>query len=193
MSAFLIRSCLLLAFITAGCSLICEVCSSRNATMCNGKMMTCDANMDTCEHSIVKSNVYGQMFMVFKGCAKACKDLYFTESFTTGRTTIKRVCCNSDYCNDGEMEFPARENKPNRVTCPSCFHMGSYECEPVKMLQCTDSETNCLYFRGLVDPFGNQSLKKLSLGCVNLEDCDPFPELPGGLITEIEDVSCTKG
>ncbi|XP_069057407.1 phospholipase A2 inhibitor NAI-like isoform X2 [Pleurodeles waltl] len=104
MSAFLIRSCILLAFITAGHSLICEVCSSRNATMCNGKMMTCDANMDTCEHSIVRSNAYGQMFMVFKGCAKACKDLYFTESFTTGRNTIKRVCCNSDYCNDGEME-----------------------------------------------------------------------------------------
>ncbi|XP_069057406.1 uncharacterized protein [Pleurodeles waltl] len=146
MSAFLIRSCILLAFITAGHSLICEVCSSRNATMCNGKMMTCDANMDTCEHSIVRSNA-----------------------------------------------FPARKDKPNSVSCPSCFHVGSYECEPVKMLQCTDSETSCISFKGIMDPFGNQPLKKLSLDCVNLKDCDPFPELPGGLIMEIEDVSCTKG
>ncbi|XP_069058195.1 phospholipase A2 inhibitor and Ly6/PLAUR domain-containing protein-like isoform X2 [Pleurodeles waltl] len=177
----------------AGHSLICEVCSSRNATMCDGEMMACDASMDTCEHSIIRSNAYGKMLMVFKGCATACKDLYITETITTGRTTIQRVCCDSDYCNNDQMEIPAREDKPNGVSCPSYLHVGSYECGLVRMLQCTDSETSCIYFRGLVDPSGAQPVKTIFLGCVNLEECDPFPEIPGGLITEIEDVSCTKG
>ncbi|XP_078507242.1 phospholipase A2 inhibitor and Ly6/PLAUR domain-containing protein-like isoform X2 [Lissotriton helveticus] len=192
MSTFLISSCVLLAFITAGHSLICEMCSSRNSTECKGEMRTCDSHITTCEHSIAGSNGYGQMNMVFKGCAEVCKDLYFSETVTSGQTTIKRVCCNSDSCNNGKLEFPARENKPNGVLCLSCLHLGSYECDDWETLQCTDSETHCFAFKGQLDLTGNHPVKKASYGCINSEGCDQMRALPGGLLPEVLRMSCTK-
>ncbi|XP_061453731.1 phospholipase A2 inhibitor gamma subunit B-like [Rhineura floridana] len=126
-------------------SLECEACIDLNNS-CNGTMVTCGANEDTCAVSFSESivvEVAGQITV--KGCASShvCSGEPFYLNF--GQTFITRgsvVCCKGAACASASPELPPVNNITNGMKCPACVSLLG-PCS-TDVAECTGAENYCI-------------------------------------------------
>ncbi|XP_015275481.1 PREDICTED: phospholipase A2 inhibitor and Ly6/PLAUR domain-containing protein-like [Gekko japonicus] len=118
--------CLLSALFTAGHSLICEVCKSKDIT-CSGNLQTCDDSEDICATLVAEYKIAGLYFRrTFKECLASspiCSFIPFSMTFRPSiamRTSFN--CCSTDGCNSGQSErTPSLPTPPHPGFCSAAF------------------------------------------------------------------------
>ncbi|XP_078541494.1 uncharacterized protein LOC144826909 [Lissotriton helveticus] len=179
MRAIFAAVAMLQALITGDC-LLCEKCLSTGSTQCSGIFKQCPPDVTHCVKGL-ENNTLGNNVVVtaFKDCLNSSEEAACGREFTLHNSVfsfrISRTCCDSDFCNGGEVEVPALDETPNGYKCDECFTgQSSGSCTPTGEVPCTGEQDTCTIFSGnAVIPGG--TLQPYSLkGCVSRDYCDLF-------------------
>ncbi|XP_078542117.1 phospholipase A2 inhibitor gamma subunit B-like [Lissotriton helveticus] len=118
----------------------------------------------------------------FKDCLNpseqaACgRDFYLQNSLLSLR--ISRTCCDSDFCNGGDVEVPALDRTPNGYTCDECFtDQSSDPCITTGEVQCTGEQNTCRSSSGKAVIPGDTLIPYSVKGCATADYCEIFDQL----------------
>ncbi|XP_078541495.1 phospholipase A2 inhibitor and Ly6/PLAUR domain-containing protein-like [Lissotriton helveticus] len=173
---------MLQALITGDC-LLCEKCLATGTTQCSGIFKQCPPDVTHCVKGLKNSTVGDNVAVIaFKDClnpsaqASCGREFYFQNSLFSLR--ISTTCCDSDFCNGGDVEVSAVNDTPNGYKCDECFSdQSSDSCTPTGEVQCTGEQNTCNSFsRKAVIP--GDTLKSYSLkGCATPDYCEIFDQM----------------
>nr|AKH14002.1 sodefrin precursor-like factor [Ichthyosaura alpestris] len=178
MRVILAAVAMLQALITGADCLLCETCLASGTTQCSGIFKQCSPDVTHCVKGLENNTLGENVFpTVFKGCLNpseqaACgREFYVQNSVFYFR--ISRTCCDSDFCNRGDVEVPAVDETPNGYKCDGCFAEQS-SCTSIGERQCTGEQKICAIFSGkAIIPGG--TLKQYTLkGCATPDYCELF-------------------
>nr|AKH14004.1 sodefrin precursor-like factor [Ichthyosaura alpestris] len=177
MRAILAAVVMLRALITGDC-LLCETCLAAGATQCSGIFQQCSADVTHCVKGL-ENNTFGGAVTVnaFKDCldpshqAVCGREFYLKNSVLS--FWISTTCCDSDFCNRGDVEVPAVDETPNGYKCDECYtDKSSDSCTPTGEVECTGKQNTCTSSSGKAGIPG-EILKPYSLkGCVTQDYCE---------------------
>nr|AJF36143.1 sodefrin precursor-like factor 13 [Lissotriton helveticus] len=176
MRAILAAVIMLQALIT-GDSLFCEQCFALHNSSCSGIMMQCPPDVTHCVAGL-ENNTLGSdnILTAFKDC------LDLSQKSTCGRefsiktsvlsAQLSRSCCDSDFCNGGNLQVPPSDNTPNGYICEGCFNDQSVDpCTAIRVVQCTGKQNTCTSFSGTASRPG-EAVRSYSLkGCTTQDFC----------------------
>ncbi|KAJ1195836.1 hypothetical protein NDU88_005104 [Pleurodeles waltl] len=132
----------------------CEQCLATNATSCTGISKQCSVGISHCVKGL-ENNTLGSdvVLTVFKGCLnpshkKTCnREFSFRNSVFSFQ--ISRTCCDSDFCNRGDVQVPAANKTTSGYNCEECFVDQSVDpCTVTGEVQCTGEHNTCATFKG---------------------------------------------
>ncbi|XP_078541492.1 phospholipase A2 inhibitor and Ly6/PLAUR domain-containing protein-like [Lissotriton helveticus] len=178
MRTFLTAAILLCTLIAGVNCLLCEKCFSVGTATCSGIYNLCPADVTHCVQGLENFTIGSKNALTaFKDCGTpssraACgKTLSFRASMTVVR--ISRTCCDSDYCNGGDIQAPAVDESPNGYKCRDCFNDKSADaCTPEKEIMCTGQEKACVFQSGTGAIPGEAVVKEYSAsGCMTRNFC----------------------
>nr|CAB53094.1 sodefrin-like peptide precursor [Cynops ensicauda] len=117
MRAIIAAVVLLQALITGDC-LLCEQCFALHTSSCSGIFTQCSPDVTHCA-AAKKNNTAGThvILTAFKDCLDpsqkaACgREVSFTAPAASLWTS--RTCCDSDFCNGGDVQVPPPDDTPN--------------------------------------------------------------------------------
>ncbi|XP_078541457.1 phospholipase A2 inhibitor and Ly6/PLAUR domain-containing protein-like [Lissotriton helveticus] len=95
-------------------------------------------------------------------------------SYRTSKTVIRisRTCCDSDYCNGGDIQAPVVDENPNGYKCTECANNQSADvCKTEKEVMCTGQEKICVFLSGTVVLPGEAAKQSSEFGCVTKTLC----------------------
>nr|AKH14008.1 sodefrin precursor-like factor [Ichthyosaura alpestris] len=179
MGAIFAAVAMLQALITGDC-LLCETCLASGTTQCSGIFKQCPPDVTHCVKGLENTKREDSVFVTaFKACLNpsdqaACgRELHFQNSLFSYQ--ISRTCCDSDFCNKGDVEAPVVDETPNGYKCDERFSdQSSDSCTPTGEAQCTGEQNTCHFFSGKVIVPGD-TLKSYSMkGCVTPDYCQLF-------------------
>nr|AMO51437.1 sodefrin precursor-like factor [Cynops pyrrhogaster] len=176
MRAIIAAVVLLQALITGDC-LLCEQCLALHTTSCSGIFTQCSADVTHCvkglENNTVGSNV---ILTAFKDCLdpiqkEACgREFSFKSSVVSFQ--LSRTCCDSDFCNGGDVQVPAADDTPNGYKCEECFtDQSADDCIATGEVQCTGKHNACGSFSGIVSRPGKTERQYSVKGCTTRDFC----------------------
>ncbi|XP_078507223.1 phospholipase A2 inhibitor and Ly6/PLAUR domain-containing protein-like [Lissotriton helveticus] len=168
----------LASVINEGSSLTCERCLSVDNTSCSGSLKLCRKGVTHCVSGL-RNKTTGPKVKItaFKGCVKPAKqvscDKEVVVTSTDGSMQISRKCCDSDKCNQIEIEVPPVNVTENGYKCPTCsLNNSANECKPVDDLLCVGMADQCATYTRTSHKKG-KPVKKLSIkGCATMDACD---------------------
>ncbi|XP_078542495.1 phospholipase A2 inhibitor and Ly6/PLAUR domain-containing protein-like [Lissotriton helveticus] len=179
----ILAAVVMLQVLIRGDCLLCEKCLATGTSQCSGIFKQCPPDVTHCEKGLENATI-GDLVVVtaFKDCMNpskkaACgKEFYFQNSVFTFR--ISTTCCDSDFCNKGEVEVPALDRTPNGYTCDECFSdQSSDSCIPTGEVQCTGEQNTCHSNSGKAIIPG-YTLTPFSLkGCATPDYCEIFDQV----------------
>nr|ACB54665.1 sodefrin-like protein precursor [Lissotriton vulgaris] len=176
MREILAAAAILQALITGDC-LFCEQCFALHTSSCSGIMTQCPPDITHCvaglENSTLRSDV---ILTAFKDCLdpsqKSACDREFSFKHSVASIRISRVCCDSDFCNSGDLKVPSEDNTPNGYICEDCFNDQSNEpCRATGVVQCTGKQNACGTFSGTASIPGEAVRSYSAKGCVTQDFC----------------------
>ncbi|XP_078503158.1 phospholipase A2 inhibitor and Ly6/PLAUR domain-containing protein-like [Lissotriton helveticus] len=153
MRALLAVGAMLQALITGDC-LLCKQCIATGTTQCSGIFKQCSPEVTHCMKGL-KNNTIGNnvILTAFKDCLDpsekvTCgRESSYKNSF--GYLRISRTCCDSDFCNGGDVEVPVVDENPNGYKCEDCLTTQSADtCTAAEEVQCTGEHSTCVSFTG---------------------------------------------
>ncbi|XP_078542474.1 phospholipase A2 inhibitor and Ly6/PLAUR domain-containing protein-like [Lissotriton helveticus] len=179
MKAFLAAVVMLQALITGDC-ILCEKCLATSTTQCSGIFKQCSPDVTHCVKGL-ENNTLGDTVVVtaFKDCMNpsqqaACgREFHFQNSGFS--LQISRTCCDSDFCNKGEVEVPAVDETPNGYMCDECLtDQSSESCTPTGHVHCTGVQNTCSTFYGsAIIPGGTMQPYSMK-GCTTPDYCEIY-------------------
>nr|AMO51450.1 sodefrin precursor-like factor [Cynops pyrrhogaster] len=177
MRTLLTAAVLLCALIAGVNCLLCEKCFSVGTTTCSGIYRLCPADVTRCVQGLENTTIGNETYLAaFKDCGTpsrrtTCgKILSFRTSVSVVR--ISRTCCNSDYCNGGDIQAPIVDESPNGYKCTDCFTDQSADaCTTEKEILCTGQEKECVAVSGTVAIPGEAVNEYSVSGCVTKNFC----------------------
>nr|AKH14007.1 sodefrin precursor-like factor [Ichthyosaura alpestris] len=179
MRAILAAVVMLQALITGDC-LLCETCLAAGATQCSGIFQQCSPGVTHCVKGLENSTSGGDVTVnAFKDCldpshqAVCGRELYLKNSVFS--FWISTTCCDSDFCNTGDVEVPAVDETPNAYKCDECYtDKSSDSCTPTGEVECTGKQNTCTSSSGKAGIPGD-TLRPYSLkACVTQDYCELF-------------------
>ncbi|XP_078541498.1 phospholipase A2 inhibitor and Ly6/PLAUR domain-containing protein-like [Lissotriton helveticus] len=176
MRAILAAVIMLQALITGDC-LQCEQCFALHNSSCSGIMTQCPPDVTHCVAGLENSTVGSDVILTaFKDCLDpsqkvACgRDFSFKMSVSSFQLT--RVCCDSDFCNGGDVQVPPSDNTPNGYICEDCFNDQSADpCTATGVVQCTGKQNSCGSFSGTLSRPGEAGREYTFKGCTTQDCC----------------------
>ncbi|XP_078542476.1 uncharacterized protein LOC144828272 isoform X1 [Lissotriton helveticus] len=153
MRAFLAAVVMLQALITGADCLLCEKCLVSGTTQCSGIFKQCPPDVTHCVKGL-ENNTLGDTVILtaFKDCMDPSEQAACGKGFQFQNSgfnlQISRTCCDSDFCNKGEVEVPAVDQTPNGYKCDECLTDQSSGCTPTGGIQCTGEQNTCSTFYG---------------------------------------------
>nr|AJF36135.1 sodefrin precursor-like factor 4 [Lissotriton helveticus] len=179
MRAFLAAVAMFQALITGDC-LLCEQCFTTGTAQCSGIFKQCSPDVTHCVKGIENSTLGSEVTLTaFKDCLDP------SHKATCGRKSslktsvlsliISRTCCDSDFCNGGDIQVPAVDEIPNGYKCEDCFTSQSADtCTEAAEVQCTGEHNTCLSFTGTGSRPGEGVYHYTVKGCVTQDYCQLF-------------------
>ncbi|XP_078542494.1 uncharacterized protein LOC144828286 [Lissotriton helveticus] len=180
MRAILAAVAMLQALITGADCLLCEQCLVTGTTQCSGIFKQCSPDVTHCIKGLENNTIGGDVILTaFKDCLDpsekaACgRESSMQTSFASLR--IIRTCCDSDFCNGGDVQVPAVDENPNGYKCEDCFTTESADtCKAAGEVQCTGEHNTCATVTGTGARPGKAVKQYISKGCVSQDFCQLF-------------------
>ncbi|XP_078542479.1 phospholipase A2 inhibitor and Ly6/PLAUR domain-containing protein-like [Lissotriton helveticus] len=179
MKAFLAAVVMLQALITGDC-LLCETCLASGTSQCSGIFKQCSPDVTHCVKGLENGTLGGNVILtVFKDCLDPSQQVACGREFQFQNSRyfiqISRTCCDSDFCNKGEVEVPAVDQTPNGYICDECLTQQSSEaCTPTGQAHCTGKQNTCSSFYGSALRTGG-TLRSYSMkACATQDSCDLY-------------------
>ncbi|XP_078540648.1 phospholipase A2 inhibitor gamma subunit B-like [Lissotriton helveticus] len=176
MMAILAAVIVLQALITGDC-LICEHCFAVQVSSCSGILKQCSPDVTHCVTGLENNTVGGNVILTaFKDCLnpsqiEVCSGEYSGKNAETF-LHISRTCCESDFCNRGDVQVPAVNNTPNGYKCDSCFKdQPTNDCTVTTQVECTGQQNNCGTFHGNAARPGEPERQYTLKGCGSQNLC----------------------
>ncbi|XP_078542115.1 urokinase plasminogen activator surface receptor-like [Lissotriton helveticus] len=126
-----------------------------------------------------RSSRNNAILTAFKDCldptdkAVCERDLTFKNSATSLR--ISRTCCDSDFCNGGDVQVPPIDETPNGYKCKDCLTTESVDpCSAAGDVQCTGDLNTCSSFSGTGARPGEEVQQYFLKGCASQDFCQSF-------------------
>nr|AMO51448.1 sodefrin precursor-like factor [Cynops pyrrhogaster] len=198
MRTLLTAAVLLCALIAGVNCLLCEKCFSVGTTTCSGIYRLCPADVTRCVQGLENATIWNKNSLTaFKDCGTpsirtSCgKSLSFRTSVSVVR--ISRTCCNSDYCNGGDIQVPVVDESPNGYKCRNCFWDKSADActSEEKEILCIGKEKECVALSGTL-AFPGEAAKDYNVsGCVTKNYCGKRSFNLHGLQLKYYDVECS--
>nr|AKH13997.1 sodefrin precursor-like factor [Ichthyosaura alpestris] len=177
MRATLATVVMLQALITGDC-LLCETCFAAGATQCSGTFEQCSPDVTHCFKGVENTTAGGDVTVnVFKDCLDPSYQAVCGSAFHLKNSVvsywISTTCCDSDFCNRGDVEVPAVDETPNGYKCDECYtDQSSDSCTPTGEVECTGKQNTCTSSSGNATIPG-EFLKPYSLkACVTQDYCE---------------------
>ncbi|XP_069077303.1 phospholipase A2 inhibitor and Ly6/PLAUR domain-containing protein-like isoform X2 [Pleurodeles waltl] len=113
---------------------------------------------------------------VFKDCLSPSQKPDCGREFSFKTPTaffrISRTCCDSDFCNAGDVQVPAVDETPNGYKCEECFiYQSTDECSPTGEVQCTGKQNTCGSLSGTILRPGEAGRQYSFKGCTTRDFC----------------------
>ncbi|XP_078528129.1 uncharacterized protein LOC144805452 [Lissotriton helveticus] len=142
--------------------------------------MQCSPDVTHCVKGLENNTLGGNVIVTaFKGCLNPSKQAVCGRKVSLLNSVISvwlsRTCCDSDFCNRGDVEVPAVEDTPNEYKCDECFtDQSSDSCIPTGEAQCTGEQNTCTIFSGRAVTPG-ETVQSYSLkACASPDYCELF-------------------
>ncbi|XP_078528771.1 uncharacterized protein LOC144806245 isoform X3 [Lissotriton helveticus] len=164
---------------TADC-LFCEQCLATGSSQCSGIFKQCSPDVTHCikglENNTVGNNV---ILTAFKDCLDASQNRVCERDLTVKTSVfdlgISRTCCDSDFCNGGDVQVPAVDETPNGYKCEDCFTTETVDpCAGAGEVQCTGELNTCTSFSGTAARPGEDVKQYTVKGCASQDYCQSF-------------------
>ncbi|XP_078541628.1 phospholipase A2 inhibitor and Ly6/PLAUR domain-containing protein-like [Lissotriton helveticus] len=177
MRTLLTAAVLLCALIAGVNCLLCEKCFSVGTATCSGIYRLCPADVTHCVQGLENSTRESKNALTaFKDCGPpssrpTCGKFL---SYRTSKTVIQisKTCCDSDYCNGGDIQAPVVDERPNGYKCTECINNQSADaCTTEKEVLCTGQERPCIFLSGTVVFPGEAAKQSSEFGCVTKTLC----------------------
>nr|ACB54669.1 sodefrin-like protein precursor [Lissotriton vulgaris] len=176
MRAILAAVAMLQALITGDC-LLCEQCFALHTSSCSGIFMQCPSDVTHCVAGLENSTVGGDIILAaFKDCldpsqtATCGREYSVKTSVFSGQ--FSRTCCDTDFCNGGDLQVPPSDNTPNGYICEDCFNNQSADpCTATGVVQCTGKQNACVGYFGTFSRPGEAGRSYSVKGCTTQDLC----------------------
>ncbi|XP_078542118.1 uncharacterized protein LOC144827827 [Lissotriton helveticus] len=176
MRAILAAVVMVQALITGDC-LLCEQCFALHNSSCSGIMTQCPPDVTHCVAGLENNTVGSDVILTaFKDCLdpsqKAACDREFSMNTAVLSFRISRTCCDSDFCNGGDLQVPPSDNTPNGYICEDCFNDQSTDpCTATGVVQCTGKQNTCVRISGTISRPGEAARSYSGKGCSTQDFC----------------------
>nr|AJF36140.1 sodefrin precursor-like factor 9 [Lissotriton helveticus] len=177
MRAILAAVVMFQVLITGDC-LFCEQCFALHTSSCSGIMTQCPPDVTHCVAGLENDTMGGGdlILTVFKDCLdpsqKATCGREFSIKTSMSSYWGSRTCCDSDFCNAGDVQVPPSDNTPNGYICEGCTGDQSAEpCTAPGLAQCTGKQNTCGAFSGTISFPGEAVRSYRAKGCVTQDFC----------------------
>nr|AJF36157.1 sodefrin precursor-like factor 32 [Lissotriton helveticus] len=176
MRALLAAVTMLQALITGDC-LFCEQCFALHTSSCSGIMTQCPPDVTHCVAGLENNTVGTHVILTaFKDCLdpshRAACDREFSFNAPAAYVWTSRTCCDSDFCNSGDVKVPPPDDTPNGYICEGCTSDQSAEpCTETEDVQCTGKQNTCGTFKGTVLRPGVVGREYTFKGCTTRDFC----------------------
>ncbi|XP_069077310.1 uncharacterized protein [Pleurodeles waltl] len=165
---------------TTGDCLLCEQCLATNAISCSGILKQCSPDVTHCVKGLENSTLGSDVALtVFKGCLdpsrkQTCnREVSFRNSVSS--LQISRTCCDSDFCNRGDVQVPAVNETTSGYNCEECSDYQSVDpCTVTGEVQCTGEHKTCATFNGTAARPGDTVRLYIMKGCASQDFCNNF-------------------
>ncbi|XP_075462404.1 phospholipase A2 inhibitor and Ly6/PLAUR domain-containing protein-like isoform X1 [Ascaphus truei] len=136
------------ALLTAGAALECEVCYTLDSNICQGHYKRCDSIHSHCMVTLTETSVGDLRSAVLEKSCGSIYDCSHPASLTAGeyRVRVTTTCCETDYCNNGTINWKPPNATKNGVKCASCFSKNFGPCDSRATVNCTGEENQCVQF-----------------------------------------------
>ncbi|XP_034294312.1 phospholipase A2 inhibitor and Ly6/PLAUR domain-containing protein-like [Pantherophis guttatus] len=166
-------SFLLATLITQGSCLICETCQDPGKD-CTGLSRTCGETEDTCLTFVGINSLWSEKITeTIKVCSARSNCQPGPISVTINSEIHFRSassCCQEDLCNKKKLDMPPENTTLNGLTCPTCFDLGSDQCEVIESLNCVGEDNHCITSSGTLIA-GGVPMMFASRGCGSASAC----------------------
>nr|ACB54668.1 sodefrin-like protein precursor [Lissotriton vulgaris] len=176
MRAILAAVVMLKALITGDC-LLCEQCFALHNYSCSGIITQCPPDVTHCVAGLENSTLGSDIILTaFKDCLdpsqKAACGREFSIKTSVASVWTSRTCCNSDFCNSGDVQVPPSDNIPNGYICEDCFSDQSADpCTATGVVRCTGKQNACGTFSGTASRPGEAGRSHSVKGCTTQDFC----------------------
>nr|AJF36142.1 sodefrin precursor-like factor 12 [Lissotriton helveticus] len=176
MRAILAAVVMLQALITGDC-LLCEQCFALHTSSCSGIMTQCPPDVTHCVAGLENNTVGSDNILTaFKDCLdppqKAACGREFSFNSSVVLFQLTRTCCDTDFCNGGDVQVPPSDNTPNGYICEDCFNGQSTDpCTATGVVQCTGKQNSCAGFSGTASRPGEAVRSYSMKGCSTHDFC----------------------
>ncbi|XP_069077301.1 phospholipase A2 inhibitor and Ly6/PLAUR domain-containing protein-like isoform X1 [Pleurodeles waltl] len=176
MRAILAAVTMLQALINGDC-LFCEQCFAVHTSSCSGIFTQCPPDVTHCVKGLENSTLGTDVILsVFKDCLSPSQKPDCGREFSFKTPTaffrISRTCCDSDFCNAGDVQVPAVDETPNGYKCEECFiYQSTDECSPTGEVQCTGKQNTCGSLSGTILRPGEAGRQYSFKGCTTRDFC----------------------
>nr|AMO51447.1 sodefrin precursor-like factor [Cynops pyrrhogaster] len=176
MRAIIATVVLLQALITGDC-LLCEQCFALQTSSCSGIFKQCSPDVTHCVAGL-ENNTLGThvILTAFKDCLDpsqkaACgREVSFTAPAASLWTS--RTCCDSDFCNGGDVQVPPPDDTPNGYICEGCgSDQSAKPCTATEYVQCSGKQNACGTFYGTASRPGKTGEEYTFKGCTTQDFC----------------------
>ncbi|KAM4651859.1 phospholipase A2 inhibitor LNF1-like [Discoglossus pictus] len=173
--------CTLFASVYGGTTCMAAYC--RNSKSCEETVQDCGEE-SKCFTLSESFEVEGHFYpTLYKNCTyqMPCDVVPTCSSTDKFNVQISQVCCDGNNCNNGEYKIADQDEKPNGVTCKSCFMKDSLEeCISKRVQHCKGPETLCFEYIGTLEKPDTQQVNYSFKGCMSPDGCKySFTLLPG--------------
>ncbi|XP_032097946.1 protein RoBo-1-like isoform X1 [Sapajus apella] len=106
-----------------------------------------------------------------KGCLSSCQQLAFSATLGDKITFgYSHQCCDTDNCNQADLQVARKSSDPNGVVCPTCYGESDSICKQTS-LTCQGEEKSCVVFTGS-GIHNNSQVSVFGMGCATETACN---------------------
>ncbi|XP_078535208.1 uncharacterized protein LOC144821933 [Lissotriton helveticus] len=193
----LLTAAVLLCALNAGVNcLLCEKCFSVGTTTCSGIYRLCPADVTHCVQGLENSTIMSKNALTsFKDCgtpsSRTTCDKILSYRTQMSLVRISRTCCDSDYCNGGDIQALVVDESLNGYKCGECIHDRSPDaCTTKKEVLCSGQEKTCLFLSGTMILPGEDAVAYSEFGCITNNFCRKGGFQLQGLQLQNSDLKC---
>ncbi|XP_069077308.1 phospholipase A2 inhibitor gamma subunit B-like isoform X2 [Pleurodeles waltl] len=176
----ILAAVIMLQALTTGDCLLCEQCLATNTTSCAGILKQCSPDVTHCVKGLENNTLGSDVALtVFKGCLDPSNKQTCNREFSFRNSVlsfqISRTCCDSDFCNRGDVQVPAVDKATSGYNCEECFDDQSVDpCAVTGEVQCTGEHNTCATFKGTAARPGDAVRQFSMKGCASQDFCNNF-------------------